>query len=327
MEKSAKKTDRKPLGVVESLSSGFELIWQNPWIVLIPIALDLFLWLGPQITAQPLFQETLTLLAMATPANAPAETQQNLEMLKSILQTSGDSMNIMGMLAAGMPTVIGLQPPATTMPRAVFIVSDSAALLGLVVLFGLGGALIMSGYLEMTARPVRNESDERTFLARWLRAFANVILLGILVALGFFILMIPVTIIAGTLSMASQAIGSFMLLGGMMLIFWAFLYLVFAVPAIFVSRANAPQALLNSISIFRFDFWSAIGLVFIVYLVRAGFTLIWQLFENNIWGVVFDVIANAFLSSGLIAATMIFYNDRMNWLIAVREHLRQQKKT
>jgi len=62
----------------------------------------------------------------------------------------------------------------------------------------------------------------------------------------------------------------------------------------------------------------------IVYLVRTGFTFIWQFFGDNPWGVVFDVIANAFLSSGLIAATMIFYNDRMYWLAVARERMRQQ---
>jgi len=319
MEKSARKTARKPLGVIESLSSGFELIWQNPWILLVPIALDLFLWLWPQISAKPLFQQTLALLALSVPPNTSADTMQNIEVFREMLQTSGDSMNIMGVLAAGMPTVIGLEPPAAATVRAVFVVGDSIGLLGLAVLLGLGGGLILSGYLEMTACSVRNETNGQPFLARWLRAFTHLILLAILVALGLFVLMIPVTLVAGALSMASQAIGSFLLLGGMMLIFWTLLYLVFAVPALFISRVNAPQALLNSISVFRFDFWSAIGLTFIVYLVRTGFTLVWQVFDNNVWGVVFNVIANAFVSSGLIAATMIFYNDRMNWITAARE--------
>ena len=325
MEKSVKKTDKKPLGVVESLSSGFELIWQNPWILLVPISLDLFLWLGPQINVKPLFQQALVLLDLSVPANTPADTMQNIEVLREILQTSGDSTNIFGVLAAGMPSVIGLQPPAAVTARAMFVVSNSVVLLGLIALFGLIGVLIMSGYLEMTARPVRNDTDARTFPARWLRSFVDLILLAILVAVGLFALMIPVTIVAGALSIASQGLGSFLLLGGTMLIFWAMLYLAFAVPAVFISRANAPQALFNSISVFRFDFWPAIGLVFIVYLVRSGFTFVWQFFEDNTWGVVFDVIANAFISSGLIAATMIFYNDRIHWLTVVREQRQRMK--
>jgi hypothetical protein len=246
-------------------------------------------------------------------------------MLQDILKSAGDSTNVFGVLSVGMPTVIGLQPPVVGTPHPVFVVRDILTMLGLIVLFGLIGVLIMSGYLEMTARPVRNDTDARTFPARWLRSFVDLILLAILVALGLFVLMIPVTIVAGALSVASQGLGSFLLLGGTMLIFWAMLYLVFAVPAIFISRANAPQALLNSISVFRFDFWRAIGLVFIVYLVRSGFSFVWQFFEDNTWGVVFDVIANAFISSGLMAATMIFYSDRIHWLTVVREQRQRMK--
>jgi hypothetical protein len=87
-----------------------------------------------------------------------------------------------------------------------------------------------------------------------------------------------------------------------------------------VSRASAPQALLNSVSIFRFDFWSAIGLVFIVYLVQSGFCNRLAIFsKRNSWGIVFVLIANAFLSSALLAAEMIFYRDRMEWLTRARE--------
>ncbi|MCI0475774.1 MAG: hypothetical protein L0Y55_05965 [Anaerolineales bacterium] len=319
MEKTAKKTDQKPLGVFDVLSGGFELIWLNPWILLIPIALDLFLWLGPQLNAQPIFQQMITVLALSVPANAPAETTQNIELLQKILQTASESVNVLGVLAAGMPSVIGLQPPAAENARAQFVIGDPFALSGVVIVLGFGAALMTSGYLEMTARPVRNETDARTFVARWLRSCVDLILLAILIVVGLSVLMIPVTLIAGIFSLASQGLGSFLMLGGMMLMFWAMLYLVFAVPAIFVSRANAPQALLNSVSIFRFDFWSAIGLVFIVYLVRAGFGIVWQFFDTNTWGVVFDVIANAFLSSALIAAEMIFYNNRMYWLTVARE--------
>jgi hypothetical protein len=319
MEKTARKTDKKPLGVFDALSAGFELMWLNPWILLVPIALDAFLWLGPQVGAQPIFERLIALLARATTANAPAETAQNIELLRNILQTAGESMNVLGILAIGMPTVIGLQPPAATNARAHFVIGDPFALSGAALALLLGGVLITGGYLELTARPVRNEVGARSFGARWLRASVDLIVLVILVMVGVSMLMIPVTLIAGTLSIASQGLGSFLLLGGMMLMFWAMLYLVFAVPAIFVSRVNAPQALLNSISIFRFDFWSAIGLVFIVYLLRSGFTIVWQFFDTNVWGVVFNLIANAFLSSALIAAEMIFYNDRMYWLAVARE--------
>jgi hypothetical protein len=322
MDKPVNKPDRRPLGVVESLSSGFDLILQNPWILLIPIALDLFLWLGPQISIKPLLQSFMGVVSLAAPPNTPADQMQATQ---QVLRTLADSMNLFGILATGMPTVIGINPPVVGTPRPFIVVSDTITTVGLGLLFGLLGALILSGYLELAACSIRQELSLRTLLKRWLSSFLHLVSLMFLVMFGLFMLMIPVALVSVVLGKASQAVAGFLMLGGVMLAFWALLYLVFAVPAIFVSRANAAQALLDSVSVFRFDFWSAIGLIFVVYLVKTGFVFVWQFFDGNVAGVVFNVIANAFLSSGLIAGLMIFYHDRMYWLTVIREHIRKQQ--
>lgn len=62
------KIDRKPLGAIDALSAGFELVLRRPWILLVPLALDLFLWLGPQIQAKPVFEQMLRVLFAAAAA-------------------------------------------------------------------------------------------------------------------------------------------------------------------------------------------------------------------------------------------------------------------
>lgn len=314
---------QKPLGVLDTLLSGFELIWLNPWILLVPIALDVFLWVGPILSARPVFQRMITALTLLTPPNAPAETLENLALLKQTLQTAGDSMNVLGVLATGMPSVIGFQPPIEIAARVQFVIGDSLTLGGVLVLALIGAVLIAAAYLELTARPIRNHAVAVSFFARWLRACVDLILLALLVIIGLSVLVLPIAVVAGTLSVASQTLGSLLLVGGMTLMFLALLYLAFAVPAIFVGRVNAFQAIINSVSIFRFDFWSAARLVLVVYLLRSGFTIVWEFFETNLWGVIFVVIANAFLNSALIAAEMIFYQDRMYCLQKANDERRK----
>ncbi|MCX7840940.1 MAG: hypothetical protein N2559_16010 [Anaerolineae bacterium] len=311
MDKRAQTVEKKPLGVFESLSSGFELIWLNPWILLVPIALDVFLWIGPHLSARPVFQRMVTLVTLAAPAHAPEETRQNIELLKSMLQAAGDTLNVFSVLATGMPSVLGWQAPAVTISRAEFVISEPITLLAVTLVLLIGAALIAALYLELTARPIRREPVTASFIARWLRACVNLILLALLVIVGISAVMIPLTIVAGMLSVVSQVLGSLLLFGGMILMFWILVYLVFAVSAIFISRANALRAIINSIRVFRFDFLSALGLVLIVYVLRSGFTIVWDFFDTNLWGIVFVVIANAFFNSALIAAEMIFYKDRI----------------
>lgn len=314
MDTQTPNLTQKPLGVLDTLLSGFELIWLNPWILLVPIALDLFLWVGPIFSARPVFQRLTTLLTLSTPSNAPAETLENLALLKQTLQTAGDSMNLLGVLATGMPSVIGFRPPTEISARVQFVIGDPLVLGGVLVLTLIGAVLIAAAYLELTARPLRNYAIAVSFFARWLRAGIDLILLALLVIVGLSVLLLPITVVAGILSIVSQTLGSLLLVGAMTLMFLALLYLAFAVPAIFVSCVNAFQAIIHSVSIFRFDFWSAARLVLVVYLLRSGFTIVWEFFETNLWGVIFVVIANAFLSSALIAAEMIFYKDRIYWL-------------
>ncbi len=319
-------TNKKPLGVIDALSAGFELIVRRPWLLLIPIALDVFLWLGPQINVKPLLDQGIAALASTVPPDAPTDTVQNLQAMQDALRASGDSVNVLSVLALGIPSLTGIaSPTAGATPNVGLVVRDVGALLGLLVPLGLLAALIASVYLEAIARVIRPSTTlAPAFVIRSVQAFGTLMVLGIVVAVLVSLVLIPMTIAVTLLSLVSQGIASFVFLGGMLLIFWIALYLAFALPAIFVSRVNALQAILNSITVFRYNFWSAMGLLFLSYLIRVGFSFIWDVFASNPLGIGFDILANAFLGSGLVAATMLFYFDRMTWLLMVRERIRQQ---
>ncbi len=329
-----KETAKKPLGVIEALAGGFELILQRPAALIIPVALDLFVWLGPQISAKPLFQNLIALFAagIAIPADAPAETLQSIEQFSNLLQNAGDTANFFGvisvfcLIAVGFPTVFGIQPPVTAWARTVwFTISDSPTFFALLVPLGLAGILVVALYLEIIARGVRQETDARTFVPRLTKGLATTTRLTVALSVGAVGFMLPLSIGATLMSDVSQGIASFLVLMGTLFLLWATLYLAFVLPAVFVSGSSARQAIFDSVTIFRFDFWSAMGLVILTYLIRWGFAVVWQFFIGDPWGAFFDVLANAFLGSGLVAATMLFYADRMNWLTQLREHIRQQQ--
>ncbi|MDE3088240.1 MAG: hypothetical protein KGJ80_02490 [Chloroflexota bacterium] len=325
--------EKKPLGVIDALSSGFALVVRHPWIVLLPIAFNLFLWLGPQINAKPLFDQMIVWLTASASAAAPnlmPETQQGLDASKEMLRAMGENLNILNLVAVfalGVPSLLGLETLPSDTPRAPwFVVGDPGTLIVATALFALIGIFIGSIYLETIARVVRREKGLQTFPPRVLKAYLNT---GLLVGIGFLVVLIflsPFLIGATLISLLSQGLASFVLIAGLMLVLWAALYLAFALPAVFVTGSNAVQAIWNSITVFRYNFWSAMGLIFLIYLIQMGFSLVWQELLANPWTAVFNVIANAFLGSGLIAAAMLFYFDRFTWLDEVRQRIRQQQR-
>lgn len=319
--------EKKPLSIIEALSGGFELILQNPWVVLIPVALDLWVWLGPQLSVQPLLDQLAAFLqanATLTPTASP-DTAQNTELVTATLKSAGATFNLFGVIATGLPTLFWIQPPAAESMRAArLVISDGGALLGWLAPLGVLALGLTALFMELIARAVRRETTLQTFIPRFAGGCATTTVL-VLVLFGLTIaLALPLSLGATLVSLFNPGIASFVLLAGMLIVLWATLYLSFALPSIFVSRSNAWQAILNSVSIFRFDFWSALGIVMLTYLIRWGFALIWEFFLGNAGGILFVVIANAFLGSGLTAALIVFYADRITWLNHLRERIRQQ---
>src|SRR5689334_7802225 len=42
-----------PVGIIDSLASGFEIVTAHLQILLLPLSIDLFLWLGPRFSFRP----------------------------------------------------------------------------------------------------------------------------------------------------------------------------------------------------------------------------------------------------------------------------------
>ena len=59
---SLAQSETRLTGVIETLSNGYGVVNRHPWILLLPILLDLFLWLGPQVSVAQLVSRTLTVV-------------------------------------------------------------------------------------------------------------------------------------------------------------------------------------------------------------------------------------------------------------------------
>ena len=47
------------MGIIDSLTKGFQSVHRHWWVLLIPILLDAFLWIGPHASVEQLAQEVL----------------------------------------------------------------------------------------------------------------------------------------------------------------------------------------------------------------------------------------------------------------------------
>jgi hypothetical protein len=109
------------------------------------------------------------------------------------------------------------------------------------------------------------------------------------------------------LSVAAAAFLLLLLQGPLLVVFLVFLL---AAMAIFVDDARPIAAIGLSLRVLKRSFWSSLGLLVLSATILMGFPVVWRVFMGHPLGMVVAIVGNAYVGTGLAAATMVFYRDR-----------------
>ena len=296
-------------GVVDSLSAGFGVVNEQPWIILIPIVLDLFFLFGPRISVAPIVGEMVTrpdfVRAFGADVTAPTIT-------------FAEEANLLGLLSLGgvtLPTIV----PVMRVARGTFMFLESA---GAAVMLGLGailgGALLGCIYRAILAQQAR-DGDLSPWripgesVVAWYRLIALVVMLFVAGCVVIF----PLAFLGAVASLATGAANGIMMGIVVTLALAANLYLFFAPEAIFISRVGPIQAIRRSAAVVHAGVWSALALVALFSVILVGMAQIWiALATQASWGLALGIVGNAYIASGLVAASMLFYRERMENILA-----------
>jgi hypothetical protein len=302
-------------GVVDTLSAGFGVVNQQPWIVLIPVLLDLFLLFGPRVSAAPLVGWFVSQPAFERSLGAGVAP----DAARADVIAVADDVNVLAMLSSGgvtLPSVV----PFLGIARGQLIVESIST----VLLIGAGalivGALLGCIYRALLAQGARDgEVSPLRLPVEAARAWARIIALALLLVGLMFLILIPLALVAALASLV--AAGAAMLVTGVVvtLSLAAQLYLFFASDAIFISRVGPIEAIRRSIAVVHTGVWSALTFVMLVTVTLIGMAQVWSLLAAQAgWGLSLAIVGNAYIASGLIAASMVFYQERMDVLLAQR---------
>ena len=150
----------------------------------------------------------------------------------------------------------------------------------------------------------------------WILRALVLLILAIPFALAFALLMALNTGLA--LLFTSIAVG---------LATWLSFYGSFVIPAMVVNDANVWRAVLNSVNVVLRNFWSTLWLFVLINLIGGGLTILWQELSRGMWWTGIAIVGNAYISTSLITASLLFYRDRYaRWQQALTELLAKQSK-
>jgi hypothetical protein len=323
-----------PPGVIGSLKAGFDAVANHIGLILLPVALDLFLWLGPRVSVGGLlnpffklvFDEAQTTLTSSTDLKRFTDFQAgfseiidrfNLLSLLSRLQTF--PIGVSSLLAQTMPikTPLGSQD--------VVQISSAPALIGLVFLVVLIGWIAGGLYFRwVSGTALGNAKQENEISPVW--AILQTLVLSVLWFIGLMMLIIPVMFVLTILTFLSPALASGAFFVMVILSFWLIVPLFFTPHGIFVRKQNAFYSVFTSLRMARFTLPTSGLFVLSVILLTTGLNYLWSVPPDDSWMLLVGIAGHAFITTALLAASFVYYRDMNAWLQTVFEQL-QQKQT
>ncbi len=318
--------------LVETLSTGYNLVLKRIWLIAIPVALDMYLWLGPRLSVRPLTRYLLSLWLPS--AQTSAEIRSLFELNRELLERMGQETNLFSLLNGsllGMPSYLsgGLPEGVTGSPVTWGESNSTLIILGLILLLMAAGLFLGCFYLAAIAQVIREGAvNLKHLLLRVWRYWGLIVLFGVLLFSTLFTLGLFVFVIVRLIESFSAALARFTLLAAIGLGLWLLFHFFFVPHAIVVSESNLLRAMWNSLIIVGRNFWSALALVVLISLINAGFAVVWDKISVNAPLTAFSIAGNAFIGTGLVAASLIFYRDRLEhwnaWLEQVRSASRKE---
>jgi hypothetical protein len=303
-------------GIIDTLSAGFGVVNQRPWIVLIPVLMDLFFVFGPRISIVPLVSRLVSMPAFERSLGGGMAP----ETARAEVIAIAEDLNLLALLSPGGVSVPSVVPLLGLSRGAITYIDSGGAAFGI----GLGalllGALLGCVYRAILAQGARDSVLSPLRLPRdagvaWLR----VVLFAMLLAVAMFMVVIPLAFVAALVSLV--AAGAAMLVTGLVvtLSLVVQLYLFFTPDAIFMSRVGPIEAMRRSVQVVHAGAWSALTFAVLITVALIVMAQVWSALAGQAgWGLALAIVGNAYIVSGLVAASMLFYQERMATLLAQR---------
>ncbi len=318
--------EQKPLNVIDVLTAGFEIVRKRPWTMLIPMLIDAGIWLLPRISLADLVRPFLSQIFDTTdlPPDVAADVAANAEQARQMATQFVSSLNLLGLVSAALnstvrlPTLLAFDSGDIPKPINAFaytfpLQSWLWALFIFIPLFLLA-LLPAAFYFEWLAQGVRPLENEPRFAwaprvaALWLRLIAFSAVL-VLILMGASL----VLLISQPFAPLNGDIGSFVFALVFVGLIWITIYFFFTVSAMAVSNVGLLQGIRRSVLLFRYYFWASLALFALTLFLDRGLGLVWHGLAVSSLGVLVGIAANAFIGTSLLAASMVFYQDRMSF--------------
>ncbi len=348
---------------MDAITTGLTVAGRRPWLWLVPVGVDLLLWLVPRFSIAGLVARFLRGWEMLVRA---AYTPGQVEAMSDMLRLVNEGMTMLAAQVNLLDLLAGswFSPPsAFAAGQATRLNFISELILAPVGLFPQPLKLVAAPW-QITPIEVRSLLTAmllaiaawlvaQVLAVIWLRTAAAALprpvgqeggsvrqgihqviqLTGFCVFLGMmlFALRLPMGAAVALLLLSGSALAGlvFAVVGGITLwvMLWLLLSLYFTGEGLLFERQPVWRSMLQGAALMRGNAMATLGLVALVNLLLVGFRAVWGLIGQTPVGVVIAILGNAYLATAMLLAIFTYYGGlRERWLAAQQKILATQQQ-
>jgi hypothetical protein len=315
-----------PPNLITSLRAGFDAVANHVAVITFPILLDLLLWLGPHVQIKTLFLDMLTYLT--SPSNwDQAQSGLLLESYQEMLRDAATRLNLMAGLRSipvGIPSLMAGRLPVEVPGGAPLFwdVSSPWVIICLVLLLYLLGLCAGSLYFSLVAQAAMGgRVGWKQAVREWPRATLQVFSLALALLLVLLMISLPTSCVLTVIAWGGISLGQVGILLFLGILLWLAFPLVFTPHGIFADRSNVLLALRKSIRVTRLTLPNTALLFLAILVISEGLDILWRIPPEDSWLMLIGVAGHAFVTTGLLAATFVYYRDANRWVQKMLEKI------
>jgi hypothetical protein len=318
MKTDMNSLSERPPRLFATLVKGFNLVASKVYLILIPVAVDLALWLGPKLRVRDLFLPYLNAFTTNMLKISPKELVETVKASNTLWNTLLEQFNLftaIRTLPIGVPSLIARESPVTTPFGNTWLLETPSLRIGIAIL----GILLMVGFFLGTVyfnalSRCSNPEPEKFEWKRLFTQYGQTLLLFVIMIAVMIMIAIPVFILISIFTLVNAAIGQFFLMVLIFLGLWILVPLVFSPHGIFALDQKAFPSMLISMRMVRFFLPGTGMFVVVCALISEGLNLLWTVPPATSWLTLLGIGGHAFIVTALIAASFLYFREGLGWM-------------
>ncbi len=312
--------------VIQALLSGFNTIASKPYLILLPVILDLFLRFGPAWRVVYVFKPVIQELSNI-PGLSGSDYADLIHSYQTLWQEILNNFNLatsLRTLPIGVPSLMVSELPfINPMGHPLVIdINSNLQVLMLLLLFLVIGFFIGNIYFQNISHQVMHVNEKET-IKDSLKTFLQIILMPLMLLIILLILSIPVLLLITVVTLISPALGEFVIFVIGVILLWILMPLIFTPHSIYLYKQNLIAAMMTSISVVRVSMGRTAWFILASFVLIRGLDILWRSPSADSWFLLIGILGHAFIVSSVIASSFHYFLDATKFTQTVMN--KQQK--